>query len=454
MRSCLRASEKKPIGVIVYKSRKFNFRNKAAQDIAGIDPNRDKGHPLAKKLKEIVNKVETQQQLKTISSYNGFNRKVIISAVPELEANGIIITLHYPEVTEAVHEHMHTLENPHQWNYLLYLETTDIGRHLERLIPGKSEHLLNIKLSLLQAALSKYPVIISGPQEDTLEIVNFLHKVSDRDVFQTLSLNTPERNGHVTQALFGATSDNTFADPTMLEQLHEQGTLLIENIHFLSFQTQKQLGHYLQYGYFQRENSEYKLISDVRLIGVTTYPVATLLEQGMMLPSFHKLFPYIITLPQLESLAESEFQTLVDAIAHYIISDCTVSHLLSFTAYEYAHLQRTASGSLHELRQEIARLIRKKSQETQLASEKDTVHIPQEPTLFRAAQLGKEALKDRELMIFLWNTFKSQSKIATLLNVNRSSVNRRIKQYNLIEHGSHDVQDQQGTVSQSPQEHR
>ena len=447
MRSCFRSSQDKEIVVILYKSRRFNFRNKAAKDMIGIDPNTEKGHPLANTLKDIVNKVETQQQLKTVTTYNRHKRKIIISAVPELDANGIIITAHYPEVTETIHDQVNNLHNPNDWNYLLYLEATNVGQHLEQLLPGKSEQLLNIKISLLQAALSKQPVLLSGAREDTLEFISFLHKASDRDVFHTITLDTPEHNGHIMQTIFGSATSGTLSDPTMLEQLHENGTLFLENVHFLSFQTQKHISQYLHYGYFQKENSEYKLVSDARIIGASTYPVETLLEQGMMLPSFHKEFPYIISLPKLDMMSQSDFHVLVDALAGQIITNNAAYRLLAFTQQDYSYLQYHASDSLHELRQEITRLLRKKSEKHNLDQSHDAIHIPKEPTLFRAAQLGKEALKDRELMIFLWNTFKSQSKIATLLNVNRSSVNRRCKQYNLLDYGHKDVHENEETVS-------
>ena len=53
--------------------------------------------------------------------------------------------------------------------------------------------------------------------------------------------------------------------------------------------------------------------------------------------------------------------------------------------------------------------------------------------MYNVVKLGKSALKDKQIMTYLWNKFKNQTKIAKLLNVNRSSVNRRCKEFNLIE---------------------
>ena len=53
--------------------------------------------------------------------------------------------------------------------------------------------------------------------------------------------------------------------------------------------------------------------------------------------------------------------------------------------------------------------------------------------MYNVAKLGKNALKEKQIMTYLWNKFKNQTKIAKLLNVNRSSVNCWCKDFSLIE---------------------
>jgi len=450
IRSCVQASYEKSIGVILYKSRYFYIRNKTAHEMMGIDPNRDKGTSLARELRNIVNRVETRRQRQTVHTRNMHQQSLTISATTELEGNGIIITLHYPEVADTINQYAHILGHDNAWNYLLYLETTQAGHELDHLIPGKSEYMLQVKMSVLQAALSRCPVLISGAHEDALEVTSFIHKASDRDMFHRLTLEEPERNGHVIHALFGTASREPFLDFSQLEQLHEHGTLCLENMHFLSFATQKQLAHYITYGHFQKENSEYKLMSDVRIIGTTSSSITALLEQGTLLPSFHKSIPHVITLPDVSHISMAEFCRLVDAILYQLMPQDVPHRLLAWSNSDYTYLRRQGVQSIHELRYEIAQHVRYKSSQHTTPSHSEKATIAQEPTLFRAAQLGKEALKDREMMIFLWNMFKSQNKIATLLNVNRSSVNRRIKQYQL-HYESHDVHNVQKAISRSPQ---
>ena len=54
-----------------------------------------------------------------------------------------------------------------------------------------------------------------------------------------------------------------------------------------------------------------------------------------------------------------------------------------------------------------------------------------DPDIAQAVQLGKKALKDPQVMGLLWEKLRNQNKIATLLGVNRSSVNRRCIEYDL-----------------------
>ena len=76
----------------------------------------------------------------------------------------------------------------------------------------------------------------------------------------------------------------------------------------------------------------------------------------------------------------------------------------------------------------------KKSQKHSIYDEArfDPAYNITDPEIIEAARLGKHALRDPKIMTMLWSKFKNQNKIASLLGVNRSSVNRRCKEYNLL----------------------
>ena len=78
-------------------------------------------------------------------------------------------------------------------------------------------------------------------------------------------------------------------------------------------------------------------------------------------------------------------------------------------------------------------LLVQKSQKNQIYHETqfDPAYDITDPELIEAARLGKYALKDAKILTMLWHKFKNQNKIASFLGVNRSSVNRRCRKYNL-----------------------
>jgi DNA-binding protein Fis len=90
--------------------------------------------------------------------------------------------------------------------------------------------------------------------------------------------------------------------------------------------------------------------------------------------------------------------------------------------------------SLHEFKERVHQLLVQKSSKHKIAevTKFDVAYNVSDPDIAHAVRLGKKALKDPQIMAMLWNKFKNQAQIATLLGVNRSTVNRRCHEYNLI----------------------
>ena len=88
--------------------------------------------------------------------------------------------------------------------------------------------------------------------------------------------------------------------------------------------------------------------------------------------------------------------------------------------------------SLNELKNRVQQLLHKKTKKNNIEPYAlDSGYDVTDPELVQAARLGRHALRDHEIMVTLWNKFKNQNKIATFLGVNRSSVNRRCKEFNV-----------------------
>jgi DNA-binding NtrC family response regulator len=138
-------------------------------------------------------------------------------------------------------------------------------------------------------------------------------------------------------------------------------------------------------------------------------------------------------MPSLITLKEEEIQELADGVTSQTVKDTHFNNIIQLSQEDYKSIIERKPASLKELKSKVHSLIAKKTNKHTMFTEKtvDTKFETSNPDLLHAAQLGKYALKDEKLMALLWDTFKSQSKMAQFLGVNRSSVNRRCKEYNL-----------------------
>ena len=101
---------------------------------------------------------------------------------------------------------------------------------------------------------------------------------------------------------------------------------------------------------------------------------------------------------------------------------------------EKLKLMKKEYESFYELKLKIQYTLSEKMKKMSTQEDPDVLSLTQtsDAHILKIATLGKHALKDRALLTTLWHTLKNQNKIATLLKVNRSSVSRRCKEYNLL----------------------
>ncbi len=125
---------------------------------------------------------------------------------------------------------------------------------------------------------------------------------------------------------------------------------------------------------------------------------------------------------------------MIDNISRELIEEQTVGQLIKLTDRDKNIIVAKKPESFYELRTLVHQLVHKKLSKKIIIDQTASPEQVDErnPELIRAARLGKHALKDPKIMIMLWNKFdKNQSSIAQFLTVNRSSVNRRCKEYGL-----------------------
>lgn len=435
IRSFLKKSQKN-IGILFYKNRNFVFANQYAKEIIKINPNVQDHHPLAQKLKALARQVIEYKSAQTSFATDPDGQKLIISAVPNLEYNNVIITVYYPDISDIVKQQIDHLNDPSRWDYLLYLETTESGKLINQLIPGSGESLLNYKISLLQIALSKKAILLSLPEDDLINTVEIINHISLRKNLYILDLQNRLNNFDVAIKLFGINPifGKTIDAPPLLQSLHD-GTLFIKNIHLLDLETQNYLAEFIRYGFYHQFKGDQKNSSDVRIICSTSHNLKELVkEQKFSAELYQELKETTLTMPSLLTLPESELDLLTHDLSEQILENSNLKNFLSLTDKDRKKLVSRQMVSISEFKLKIQRLITEKSRENNLkpATVIDPIFNTADPSLIEAAKLGKHALKDPAVMTLLWDKFKNQNKIAEFLGVNRSSVHRRCKDYNLI----------------------
>lgn len=425
-------------GVIIYRAKRFHSTNAAAKQIVDIDPNTHSGHPLTHAIKKTIERSETYQAASSTLATNNAGDRIVIRATPSLENNSVILTVQYPGVADIALIHSNILSHDKTQDIQLYLETTRSGHLVNQFIPSNSEELLNVKIMILRAALSQNSLLIQAHEDDREDLINIVHHISERKNLNTITLHEPPENFDVAISIFGVNPNlGVHAPSAPLLEAVENGTLLINNIHYAKRETQKSLAEFIETGLFRPIRSDDRIPSSTRIICTTPHSLETLVEENNFSARLYRaLQKNIITIPTPNDLAEDVFADLVDGFCAQAIQTETLRNLLKLSSRDREQLIQKRPKSMHQLKDKIWQTLIKKSKRNELYEEGsfDRGYNLADPDLVKAARLGKHALRDQQMVAMLWDKFKNQNKIASLLGVNRSSVSRRIKEYGLQEH--------------------
>lgn len=435
--SFLKNNRQKEIGIIFYKNRHFVFANQASKEIIKININTNLGSPLTKALRNIAQQVEEYKAPQSCISRTSEGERVVISGVPNLEKNHVIITVYYPDFTDILTTQINHLKDPTAWDYLLYLETTRPGQLINQLIPGSGEQLLQFKINLLQIALSKKALLLEMASDDLMPTVELLHHISMRTNLHVLTLQRQSKNSEIAIKLFGINPLFGAADASkpLLEKLDGNGTLFIQNIECMDLESQEHLAEFIKFGYYRIFKSNQRMTSSVRIICSTNQNLQALAQEGLFSQNLlSELKKTCVSMPSLLTLPETELTDLAQGLAEQAIKTEDFRTLLDLNHKDKNKIIQSKPASVHELKMRVKQLLLQKSKENHIDQEVhfDPAFEISDPELVQAARLGKHALRDQRMMIMLWQKFENQNKIAAFLGVNRSSVNRRCKEYNLI----------------------
>lgn len=437
IRSFLRInSNEQHIGIVFYKNRRFTFGNPVAQDMLGIDPNEHAGDAVSRHLKELASQVMLYKTTATVMMPNLYGKKIVVTALPQGDSDSAVMTIHYPEISDVIKRLIDHIKDPSQWDYLLYLETTESGKLINSLIPGNTESLLNFKMELLKTALTKKAVLLEIPEDDLLNTVELLHHVSLRETLYTLDVPQPITTPDTAIKLFGINPIfNAQHTQPIIEKLHKKGTLFIKNVHNLDLESQDILAELIRYGFYRMYKSDRKVQADVRIICSTHVDLAQRVQAGTFSTQlFNELRKTSLAFPDLTKLTKEEIEDLMQGFSEQAVTHSITQKFLALSGKDKEKIIEQKPHSLAELKTKINNqlVVKSKKQELVKDIQFDAAYNIDDPDLLQAARLGKKALKNEPVMRLLWDKFKCQNKIALFLGVNRSSVHRRCKAYNLF----------------------
>jgi len=426
------------VGILFYKNDHFITANEVAQHLVKINLNQQKAHPFTLQIKELAQQVDQYRTARKRYITDIYGQKLVVAAVPHLnQSSGVILTIYQPDTSDIIKHQIDRLHDPSSWDYTLYLETTKSGKLINQLIPGNGEMLLNFKIKILQAALTRKAIVLQSAEEDLVSLVEIIHTISLRENLHVLELQGPSHNHDLAIKIFGINPilQTNSLEESILKKLDDKGTFFIKNIEYLDHETQNKLAYFIKYGLYTFVKGEQTFTSDVRIICSVNQSLKILVDEGKIIPALYaELETTELSSPSLLTIDSQELTELIEGYTKQVVAAKDLTKFLQLTEKEKVSLLDRRPTSLHEFKSKVQQIVMQKSKENNMSYEMhfDPALEINDPELIKAAQLGKDCLKDAKIMAMLWNKFKNQNKIGMFLGVNRSSINRRCKEYNLI----------------------
>jgi len=425
-------AKQRQLGVVFYRNNKLIYGNKAAQELIALGS--APADIFLQAIKKLAVEVESYKapQYSVVESHAG--KKLAFSAFPGTVPHEATVIVHQPEISDMIHAQLDRLPEPSDWDHLLVLETTGIGQLISQFLPGQSKAILPAKIALLKAALNKKPVSLVMSVEDSMSAARLLAKLSRHQQFHHVDLEKTDPRS-LAQLLFGVPpSFSSASQPGLLRELDESGTLFLEHIEHCDMAVQKMLAEFMATGSYRLFGREQTISSAARIVVASKLDLQDMLKSQMIHESlFTELRKNIISLPSLLSLSDQDYLELADGYAGQILLLKEYANLFALAKTDKKHLLERKQVSLQALKAKVRMLMLQKSKNTGLADEGglEAVQVVEDADLTEAARLGKQALRDPRIMSVLWAKLKSPNMIASFLGVNRTSVYRRIKEYNL-----------------------
>ncbi len=313
-------------------------------------------------------------------------------------------------------QHYYTEQNsrfPH-----IFLQFTKIGKKLNNLIPGDHPAIMRYKLDLISILLNPAPTLIALPSNHAPFLIKLLASLEDKKL--ELNFCSKEDNGlHFFDQHIGENQENTIAYIDTLDESHCLAFIGIEQLDKLA---QARIAEYYISGITPHgkkvKKSPGKIIFTMNKSNNSTVIIDSIISQTSNFHELHVPLLYNFSRDNLYAMINSYTLSFnIDFTAAWKniekIIENTKNMWNIYDLMEYIELQGTFKNkTIIQNNDELS---------DQLSKEKET-------TIKYAMALGKNALKNKELMIQLATTCNNQTEIAHLLGVHRSSVSRFFKE--------------------------
>jgi|GEM_PF-2196268 len=446
--SIMKIEDIKKQGIVLCKTGAFTFINTAAEELVQINPNIHHGHPLCKALKEVVRRVTLYGNPHAVVEKNMIGQDICCHGFP-YKKDEVFILISPADIMRTLKiEHMFV--KPSDIDYLVFLHSTEAGTLINTALPGKGEILQKFKIQFLKTILSKKSMVFDVHPDDLNMFLGLAQRILTRQTLHTIDIQETPAHDVICKKLFGAQTfnvDSTNIERGLLDRLGESGILCIHNAHLLDLRTQDLLAQYMKTGSFTIYKSEQRIPSNAMIILSCQEDIQERTKNGLFSKAlFEQIQGAIVPFAPLTLLPFAELESLAEGIQKQMIAVTEYHHLFGFSIHERELLDSKRPCSVHELQQRLRLQLKQKMKQGPVVEEV-TISRPSDlgrqaeksfgdPILIEAARLGKQALRDRKIMRALWEKLKSQSKIAQLLDVDRSSVHRRCKEFGV---GIHDA---------------
>jgi len=311
-------------------------------------------------------------------------------------------------------------------------------------IIGKNEKMIEVFKLIRQAAPSRSTILIQGESGTGKELVAIaIHQNSPRDIKPFVVVNSGnvppdllESNlfGHVKGAFTGAVSSKKG-----LFEVADGGSIFFDEIGTISLETQAKLLRVIQEKEFMRLGGVETIQVDVRIIAATNIDLKKAVEEGKFREDlYYRLNVINISLPPLKERKDDIPLLVNHFVEKYCVENGKNPRYLDEEALKYL-INYDWPGNIRELENVIERSVVLSNLEKISSEHLPDYIIEQVPleTHLSIPQAGiyfKKAVSDYEKNLII-NSLKAakgvQKKAARLLNMKPTTLNEKLKRYNI-----------------------